>query len=122
MKPSRVPKKRDPQKKVLAMAIPPSDSPDAQSSNPDWIRLRRRHFLQGTTTGIGSAAIASLLGQDQTSASAVRYQEPGVEIRQGGQPGLPGLPHFAPKAKRVVVLWQGGGPSHVDLFDPKPEL
>lgn len=122
MKPSRVPKKRDPQKKVLAMAIPPSGSPDAESSNPDWTRLRRRHFLHGTTTGIGSAAIAALLGQDQTSASAVRYQEPGIESRQGGQPGLPGLPHFAPKAKRVVVLWQGGGPSHVDLFDPKPEL
>ena len=39
-----------------------------------------------------------------------------------GEPGLPGLPHFAPKAKRVVVLWQGGGPSHVDLFDPKPVM
>ena len=36
--------------------------------------------------------------------------------------GLPGLPHFAPKAKRVVVLWQGGGPSHVDLFDDKPVM
>ena len=35
---------------------------------------------------------------------------------------LPGLPHFAPKAKRVVCLWQGGGPSHIDLFDPKPTL
>src|SRR3981081_4162438 len=39
-----------------------------------------------------------------------------------GQSALPGLPHFAPKAKRVVVLWQGGGPSHVDLFDPKPVM
>ena len=36
--------------------------------------------------------------------------------------GLPGLPHFAPKAKLVVCLWQGGAPSHVDLFDPKPVL
>ena len=35
---------------------------------------------------------------------------------------LPGLPHHTPKAKRVVVLWQGGGPSHVDLFDPKPVM
>ena len=40
--------------------------------------------------------------------------------RRGGPAGLPGLPHFAPKAKRVVYLWQGGGPSHVDLFDHKP--
>jgi hypothetical protein len=37
-------------------------------------------------------------------------------------PGLPGLPHHAPKARRVVMLWQGGGPSHVDLFDDKPML
>ena len=35
---------------------------------------------------------------------------------------MPNLPHFAPKAKRVVCLWQGGGPSHLDLFDPKPML
>jgi hypothetical protein len=35
---------------------------------------------------------------------------------------VPGLPHFAPKAKRVICLWQGGGPSHVDLFDHKPTL
>ena len=35
---------------------------------------------------------------------------------------LPGLPHHAAKAKRVIVLWQGGGPSHVDLFDEKPVL
>jgi len=39
-----------------------------------------------------------------------------------GQSGLVGLPQIAPKAKRVVCLWQGGGPSHVDLFDPKPTL
>src|SRR5262249_48310562 len=36
--------------------------------------------------------------------------------------GLPGLPHFAPKAKRVIYLMQGGAPSHVDLFDYKPQL
>ena len=34
----------------------------------------------------------------------------------------PGVPHHAARAKRVVVLWQGGGPSHVDLFDPKPVM
>ena len=38
-----------------------------------------------------------------------------------GTPGLLGLPHHPPTAKRVVMLWQGGGPSHVDLFDPKPD-
>ena len=42
--------------------------------------------------------------------------------RQARADGLPELPHHAPKAKRVVMLWQGGGPSHVDLFDDKPTL
>ena len=36
--------------------------------------------------------------------------------------GLPGLPHFAPKAKRVIYLFQSGGPSQLDLFDYKPQL
>src|SRR5205814_8597539 len=35
---------------------------------------------------------------------------------------LPGLPHFAPKAKRVIYMFQNGAPSHVDLFDYKPKL
>ena len=38
------------------------------------------------------------------------------------QPGLPGLPHFAPKAKRVIYLFQSGGPSQIELFDHKPRL
>src|SRR6185369_12259863 len=36
--------------------------------------------------------------------------------------GLSGLPHFAPKAKRVIYLYQAGGPSQLELFDPKPHL
>ncbi|MFM8325740.1 MAG: DUF1501 domain-containing protein, partial [Pirellulaceae bacterium] len=40
----------------------------------------------------------------------------------GIPPAIAGLPHHTPKAKRVVMLWQGGGPSHVDLFDDKPTL
>ena len=36
--------------------------------------------------------------------------------------GLPGLPHFAPKAKRVIYLFQSGGPSQLELFDYKPQL
>src|ERR1700759_54826 len=38
------------------------------------------------------------------------------------QHGLPGLPHFPPKAKRVIYLFQSGGPSQIELFDPKPRL
>src|SRR5947209_1591843 len=36
--------------------------------------------------------------------------------------GLPGLPHFAPRAKHVIYLFQNGAPTHVDLFDYKPAL
>ena len=69
-------------------------------------RVTRRQFFGRTAAGLGSVALASLLQQEA----------------RAGQPGLRGLPHFAPKAKRVVVLWQGGAPSHVDLFDHKPTL
>ena len=73
-------------------------------------RVTRRRLFGSAGMGIGSVALASLLGREGQAASA------------SGVPGLPGLPHRTPKAKRVVMLWQGGGPSHVDLFDPKPML
>jgi hypothetical protein len=63
-------------------------------------------------------ALAHLLGRDAASANSI-LQKDG---QQGTDRGLPGLPHHPAKAKRVVVLWQGGGPSHIDLFDPKPNL
>ncbi len=74
-------------------------------------RVTRRQLFGSTATGIGVAALASLLGKSAPAAEGRR-----------GAPPLPGLPHHLPKAKRVVVLWQGGGPSHVDLFDDKPAL
>jgi Protein of unknown function (DUF1501) len=70
----------------------------------------RRQFLGAASYGLGTAALAGLLGNE---AAAGTPQAVG---------GLPGLPHFAPKAKRVVYLMQGGAPSHIDLFDHKPEL
>ena len=69
----------------------------------------RRAFLGGSTLGLGSIAMGSLLnnanGQDGNAAGAV-----------------PGLLHLAPKAKRVIYLFQSGGPSQMDLFDYKPGL
>ena len=70
-------------------------------------RVTRRQLFGSAAHGIGGIALASLISRLPASAS---------------QPGLPQLPHFAPKAKRVVCLWQGGGPSHVDLFDRKPTM
>ena len=71
-------------------------------------RVTRRQLFSKATHGIGGIALASLLGSSMANGR--------------GQSGLVGLPQIAPKAKRVVCLWQGGGPSHVDLFDPKPTL
>ena len=81
--------------------------------SPDNIlrSLTRRHFLRSSLHGIGGVALASLFARDAFGAGA------STQMR-----GLPGLPHFPRRAKRVICLWQGGGPSHVDLFDPKAEL
>ena len=65
----------------------------------------RRHFFGRGATGIGVAALASL------------FQRSGLS-----SPALGGLPHFAPTAKRVIMLHQSGGPSQLDLFDYKPSL
>jgi hypothetical protein len=74
-------------------------------------RVNRRQMFGSTASGIGAAALATMLGASRATAAERR-----------GALGLSDLPHFAPKAKRVVVLWQGGGPSHVDLFDDKPVM
>lgn len=80
-------------------------------------RVTRRQLFGSAAHGIGAMALASLLSPQAAGSMAA------PKITPAGAPkGLPGLPHFAPKAKRVVCLWQGGGPSHVDLFDPKPAL
>ena len=74
--------------------------------------LTRRQFFAKGALGIGGAALASLLKTDGFAASS----------NASGAGGLPGLPHFAPKAKRVIYLLHNGGPPHVDMFDYKPEL
>ena len=74
--------------------------------NPESrLHSTRRQFFGRTASGIGMAALSSLLQR-----SAV------------GAPGTNGLPHFAPTAKRVIYLHQSGGPSQMDLFDYKPDL
>jgi hypothetical protein len=75
--------------------------------------LTRRTFLTRSTTCLGGAALASLLN------GRLSAEEPAADLKSYG--ALPHL-HFAPKAKRVIYLFQSGAPSHIDLFDPKPEL
>jgi hypothetical protein len=74
-------------------------------------QLTRRHFFGRMGTAAGTAALASLLGSPVSAAPAKETEAIG---------GLPGLPHFAPKAKRVIYLFQSGGPSQIELFDDKP--
>jgi hypothetical protein len=78
--------------------------------------MTRRHFCGRTGLGLGMAALAQLFNEDLLSALAPDPQA------SGGHPGLPGLPHFPPTAKRVIYLFMGGGPSQMDMFDYKPTL
>ncbi len=68
----------------------------------------RRQLLGNFGLGLGAAALGCLMGRSANASLA--------------DPNGLGLPHFAPKAKRVIYLFQNGGPTHVDLFDYKPML
>ena len=75
---------------------------------PEYHNLvNRRLLLRGAASSIGVAAMSSLMSQDAMAGT--------------NGPNIGGT-HFAPRAKRVVYLFQSGGPSHLELFDPKPTL
>ena len=75
----------------------------------------RRHFFGQAGLGLGSAALASMTAKDVLAAPNAA-----TALRKGR--GLPGLPHFAPKAKRAIWLFMAGAPSQIDLLDYKPKL
>jgi hypothetical protein len=75
--------------------------------------LHRRSFLRVSAGGLGSLALAHLLGMDARAAGSPS---------QSDSPLAPKAPHHKPRAKSVICLFQHGGPSQMDLFDPKPEL
>ena len=72
-------------------------------------RYSRRDFLARTSLGLGAAALSSLL-------------TPSILEAAPSDKGILGNPHFTPKAKRVIYLFQSGGPSQLDLYDHKPVL
>src|SRR6202166_3367294 len=74
--------------------------------------MTRRHFFGRASTGLGTAVLATLLNDDLR----------GAETLANPDGGRPGLPHFPPKAKRVIYLFQSGAPSQMELFDYKPKL
>lgn len=73
--------------------------------------LGRRQFLTRSATGMGGVTLATLFGTSLLETNSFAAGD-----------GQPGIPHFAPKAKRVIFLFQSGGPSQMDLFDPKPQM
>jgi len=73
----------------------------------------RRDFLGRTTLGLGAAALGSLISPQKLIGQSNQHLPGG---------GILKSPHFAPKAKRVIYLFQSGGPSQMELFDPKPVL
>jgi uncharacterized protein DUF1501 len=70
--------------------------------------MTRRHFFSRLSSGIGTAALATLLSENGYAALASPQENK--------------LPHFKPKAKRIIYLFQSGGPSQLELFDSKPQL
>src|SRR6185503_10847110 len=73
-------------------------------------RVTRRSFLGRAGTGLGALALAVLADPKRLFAQSDRWR------------GILPAPHFPPKAKRVIHLYQAGGPSHLELFDHKPKL
>ncbi|RMF38376.1 MAG: DUF1501 domain-containing protein [Planctomycetota bacterium] len=77
----------------------------------------RRHFLAASSLGIAPVALAWLLDQERTWGKS-----PDKPVGDLQYDLAPKQPHFRPRATAMISLWMQGGPSHIDLFDPKPEL
>src|ERR1041385_6799042 len=78
--------------------------------------LSRRHFFKSTGLAAGRIALAGLMYPEMLRAAT--DAKSGVKAH----PALAGLPHYAPKAKRLIYLFMNGGPSQMDLLDYKPGL
>ena len=84
-------------------------------SPEEIIRFNRRDFLATSASGVGTLALASLLGADG-------YLAPGARAAAAGNALAAKAPHFVPKAKACICIYMEGAPSQMDLFDPKPKL
>src|SRR2546429_8700018 len=83
----------------------------------DWRgaqHLDRRHFLARSGLSLGAMALGSLLGRDAARAAP--------SAAANGHETSGEMPHFPPKVRRVIYLFQSGAPSQIDLFDYKPAL
>lgn len=84
---------------------------DKEKAPESPLKNNRRHFFSQLSVGIGSLALGSLLIPDLFNK--------GKETAMGNTLGIP---HFAPKAKRIIYLFQAGAPSQLESFDYKPLL
>src|SRR5882757_8833594 len=76
--------------------------------------ITRRHFFQNCQVGLGALGLASLLGDGPLSADP--------QAGATDSPSSPRQGHFPAKAKSVIFMFMAGGPSQLELFDPKPKL
>jgi hypothetical protein len=90
------------------------EEPTMTVPNPNPEQLARRAFLGRACYGLGAMALGSLLNPGRASAAD--------EIKLDKWPGVITAPHVPAKAKRVIFLYQAGGPSHLETFDYKPQL
>jgi hypothetical protein len=82
---------------------------DPLNRRANSLEVTRRWFFQQCGVGLGSIALGGLLNAN-------------ARAQQSGDPLAPRSPHFAPKAKRAIFLFMAGAPSHLELFDNKPQL
>ena len=94
-----------------------SEKKTPYSQEAERIRLdqTRREFLVRSSQGVGTMALASLLGSNRLTAAS-------EATGSGTWSGVVNPPHFVPRAKRIIYLYQAGAPSHVDVLDYKPRL
>src|SRR5215470_17578427 len=86
-----------------------------QPSHQFWQKTTRRAFFKSTGLAAGRIALGSLMFPELFRAAAQARS-----LRS--HPALPGVPHFAPKARRLIYLFMNGAPSQIDLWDYKPKL
>ncbi len=93
-----------------------SVSPQSHRSSHFPLTTSRRDWLCQAGGGFGAIALAGLLSEQSAGSGRALGSTPAEDLQ------APRAAHFQPRAKRVIYLFMHGGPSHVDLFDPKPDL
>src|SRR6266536_4903251 len=98
---------------MVVTAVPDSLPPAREDRNAALLDLTRRQFFSRCAMGLGSVALASMLGGRKAFAA---------EAAAAGNPMAPRRPHFEARAKNIIYLFMAGGPSQLELFDYKPKL